>query len=42
MASQLIDAQLAAAMGDDVDEHVEAMFPDEIEEARQRGREDRA
>lgn len=41
MASRLIDAQLDAAMGGSVPEHIEAMFPDEIKEARRRGREDR-
>lgn len=36
-ADELVDALLAAACGEDVPEHIELMFPDEIAEAR-RGR----
>lgn len=39
IGSELADAMLSAAMGDDVPEHIAMMFPDEVADARRRGRE---
>ena len=36
VADQLVEAMLNASMGEDVDEAVELMFPDEIADARRR------
>lgn len=36
IGEELGDAMLAAAMGEDVPEHIALMFPDEVAEARRR------